>query len=149
MRRNLSDEELSFVQQFQEEHRTTPSVAQEEVRQATSRRRKSVLFNVLLTTLAVAPFLLSGFFIYTLGYFQSTLGEGSLDYLRENLTSEQLGSLGREAGVDGLETIVDLYEHRAVVVAGIFSVFIVLIVALLLARVLLQAARERREGSHG
>ena len=139
--RNLSEDEQDFIERFQRQNRLPSEEDRKQEKVVRRRRRSGIAFNSLLVLLTVAPFALSAVFLYALGRFQNLFGEGSMDYMRENLTDEEVKQLGSASGVEQLSTAVQLYDNRGTIVGVIFTVFVLLIALALLVRIIARALR--------
>lgn len=141
MERSLTPEERDFIAGFREQVSQPSSAEAMEEKEAVRDARKSKLFAALIGTLAFAPFLLSGLFLYGLGRFQTLFGQGNFSTLRETLTDEELEALGASSELESLSTVVTLYDQRGTIVAAIFTVFVLLIALALLVRIMMRSFR--------
>lgn len=145
MAAELTPEERDFIERFELEHSTDEledEIAEEEVVYHRERLRSRV-FNFFVGLFMVAPFLFSGFFLYTLAHYDSVIGEGGLRTLARELTGQELEEMAQETGLPEIKLFVSLYDDRWTVIGIIFAVFIALILLMYAARGFITYLRNR------
>lgn len=138
----------AFIQRFELE--SAPSVSEEEVeeeRTVRKERRASRFFWGFIGTLVALPFILSAGLLYTLARYDSLIGSGGLEFLSKNLSSQEAQRLANDSGLPEIKTFVSIYDHRALIIALIFTFFFGLAAIIVLLRGLTITLRRRTNGN--
>ena len=133
----------AFIQQFQLENEVEEEDLDEEEYDYVRERRRSVLFWCVIGFFTFCPFILSGMLLYTLARYDQLIGAGGLEFLSQVLSSGELKTMSQETGVPELELFVSIHENRNVIIALIFTFFILLIAVLIALRTLVIYLRNR------
>lgn len=136
-----------FIRQFelQEQAGLLAEPDEEEV-EVRSQQRSSLIFWLVIGALAVCPFILSGFLLYTIARYDQLIGTGGLDMLSETLSSADLDAMAKDTGVPELEFFVSLNENKYLIMGATFTFFFLTIALLILLRSLFFYLRNRKHG---
>lgn len=81
----------------------------------------------------ILPFLFTGSLFFILGRLQSLVGgKESLDWFVENGVDSNIDELLSSAGFEWFPQFVEVYQNRGLIIAGAFTVCILIVVALVI-----------------
>lgn len=141
------ERKAAFIEKFELENELTQAHDEDtltrEEQEEITRHRGAVVFWSFMAVLGVAPFILSGTFLYMLARYDALIGDGGLKFLSEVLSSAEVDQMSQQTGVPELQFFVDLYEQRHLIIAAIFTLFFGAMAILLFSRSLIIYLRNR------
>lgn len=147
MEAERSEAEQAFIERFKLENAAVEEVpVDEEAVQEAKARRGAFVFWGFIVFLILCPFVLSSFFLYTLARYESLIGPSGLEVLNKTLSSAEVQQMGQETGLPELELFVAAHDNRHVIVALIFTFFLVLAAILIALRGTITYLRTRSHG---
>lgn len=124
--RELTEKEKLFIQENFKEH------AENNVTRKISakNKRKKLLAFINLKTLAycfyLAPFILCGVFMYFIIRAESMFGKENLDLMSQQKIQPDLLQELERFGLSDLPQYLEIYHNRGLIIATIFTIFIIL-----------------------
>ncbi len=135
------DQQQEFLERYQTQKELVEGVANPEEQVLRKKRNLRLLFRTWIGFLTLTPFVASYTFIVALTRVKELFGNQAMSEVTGKMTESELNQFGTEMGFDNLSDLIGLYNHRGVIVAGIFSVFILLILVSFLTRFALNRIR--------
>lgn len=141
--KNLSEEELAFIEKTLEaqdeievKHDTSSSeVLFKKVERIAPKKRKTPAYKNPMHWVAgfiLAPVLFSGAFMFLIFRVEAMFGSGTLQWFAEDPTGEEVKNIATAMGITWLEPLINLYSNRWLIVAGLFTVFFVVAIIVIL-----------------
>lgn len=155
--KNLSEEELAFIEKTLEaqdeiEVKQDPASSEvlfKKVERITPKRHKIPAYKNPMhwaAGLVLAPILLSGAFMFLVFRVEAMFGSGTLKWFADDPTGEEVKSIATAMGITWLEPLINIYSNRWLIVAGLFTVFfVVAIIVILYDNILRPQMRIRKE----
>lgn len=141
--KNLSEEELAFIEKTLEaqddvEVQHNPSSSEvlfKKVERIAPKRHKIPAYKNPMhwaAGLVLAPILLSGAFMFLVFRVEAMFGSGTLRWFSEDPTGEEVKSIATAMGITWLEPLINVYSNRWLIIAGLFTVFFVVAIIVIL-----------------
>jgi len=134
-----SEDELDFIRKYEIDN---------EKKVVVKKRRKiklTKLFYTWIGFLAVTPFVLATIFLIAMAKLNSIFESSGVKDLTKDLSPTEVQNLAQQTGFKNIDSYVNIYRDRLEIVAGIFTVFIVLIAISFVLRILALSLANRKE----